>query len=206
MGCKFSSTKQRDPPSAKSSVKGSNRPPQPADGTAQEPASNADNPPSNGHGNSPTATSPYSPTKHPFAHELTAADENALEEDSSAGLSPNRTHQQPQHAQQLPQQRSDAAAEDESGEEGGSGMDLNGSFANVDLNGSFHIHYNMKGDIIPNATLPESRRGRSVTPKLLAALSPHPSDDDMVLICTDCGMTIDESCETLCPLTGKIHV
>ncbi|CCW62737.1 unnamed protein product [Phytomonas sp. EM1] len=37
-------------------------------------------------------------------------------------------------------------------------------------------------------------------------LSSHASDNDLVLICLDCGMTIDEeSVGIICPLTAKLH-
>ncbi|KAK7199672.1 hypothetical protein NESM_000012700 [Novymonas esmeraldas] len=85
--------------------------------------------------------------------------------------------------------------------------ELNGSFISVDLAGSFHTTYSTKGDLAPTAKVPESRRSRSVSPMLLTAMSSHPSDKDLVLICTDCGMEIDEAFESpLCPLTGKVHV
>lgn len=200
MGCRFSSVKSKPntAPPPKSSLK-TNKPP-----AAVEPAAERHSLKENPHASpdeTPEGTSPHSPIKHPYANELAATDENALEDDISNNYSPNGTRRVEPPVEEDAEENDD---DDENG--GGSGMDLNGSFANVDLNGSFHIHYNTKGDIIPNATLPEGRRGRSVSPKLLAALSPHPSDDELVLVCTDCGMTIDENCEPMCSLTGKLHV
>ncbi|CAJ1033642.1 hypothetical protein Q4I32_006531 [Leishmania shawi] len=84
--------------------------------------------------------------------------------------------------------------------------ELNGSFS-IDLAGSFRVPYSNKGDIILDTKVLESRRSRFVSPSLLMAMSPHPSDNDLVLICIDCGMEIRENCElVLCPLTGKSHV
>ncbi|TPP43586.1 hypothetical protein CGC20_33680 [Leishmania donovani] len=84
--------------------------------------------------------------------------------------------------------------------------DLNGSLC-VDLSGSFRMPNSNKGDIALNTKAPEARRSRSVSQVLLKSVSPHPSDNDLVLICIDCGMEISENCESvLCPLTGKAHV
>lgn len=39
-----------------------------------------------------------------------------------------------------------------------------------------------------------------------SALSPHESDDDLVLICVDCGSEIlDAVAGEVCPVTGKLH-
>lgn len=87
-----------------------------------------------------------------------------------------------------------------------SNEDLNGSLC-VDLSGSFRMSNSNKGDIVLNTKVPEGRRSWSVSQVLLKSVSPHPSDDDLVLICIDCGMEISENCESaLCPLTGKAHV
>ncbi|KAL7699943.1 hypothetical protein N2W54_005142 [Lotmaria passim] len=194
MGCKFSLTKNKESaPPPKSSLK--------SDRTQE---SNISGNSSAAKQESPAGTSPQNSLKRSSGKDLAATDDNALEDDESNNMSPRVM-------QRMNQPMDDEDDDDDDNDsdrnhEGSGGMDLNGSFANADLNGSFHIHYNTKGDIIPNATLPESRRGRSVPAKLLAALSPHPSDDDLVLVCTDCGMTIDENCEQLCPLTGKLHV
>ncbi|KAG5495369.1 hypothetical protein GH5_03028 [Leishmania sp. Ghana 2012 LV757] len=84
--------------------------------------------------------------------------------------------------------------------------ELNGSFS-VDLSGSFRISYSNKGDMLPSKRIPERRRSRFISPKQLETVSPHPSDNDIVLICTDCGMDITENCESvLCALTGKAHI
>ncbi|KAG5496129.1 hypothetical protein JKF63_02430 [Porcisia hertigi] len=84
--------------------------------------------------------------------------------------------------------------------------ELNGSFS-IDLSGSFRMSYSNKGDILPVPEIPQARVSRSVSPRLLSTVSPHPSDDDLVLICTDCGVEINESCVlVVCPLTGKLHV
>ncbi|CCW70570.1 unnamed protein product [Phytomonas sp. Hart1] len=46
----------------------------------------------------------------------------------------------------------------------------------------------------------------SENPASADILSPHDSDNDLVLICLDCGMTIDEeSVGIVCPLTAKLH-
>ncbi|KAG5470879.1 hypothetical protein CUR178_02185 [Leishmania enriettii] len=84
--------------------------------------------------------------------------------------------------------------------------ELNGSFS-VDLSGSFRISYSNKGDMLPSKRMPERRHSRFISPQQLKTVSPHPSDNDIVLICTDCGMDITENCESvLCALTGKAHV
>jgi hypothetical protein len=195
MGCRFSSVKAKPKeraPLPKSSLKSGRAPPH---GDVVPVGSNLKESANRDAIVSPNGLSPQSPIKQqPYAHDLASTDENALDDDVSNTFSPSYTGkgQQP--------------VDDDNDASGSSCADLNGSFANVDLNGSFHIHYNTKGDIIPNSTLPEGRRARSVSPKLLAALSPHPSDDELVLVCTDCGMTIDEKCEPLCPLTGKLHI
>ncbi|GET91401.1 unspecified product [Leishmania tarentolae] len=89
---------------------------------------------------------------------------------------------------------------------GSTNEDLNGSLC-VDLSGSFRMLNSNKGDIVLNTKVPEGRRSRSVSSVLLMTVSPHPSDDDIVLICVDCGMEISEHCESvLCPLTGRVHV
>ncbi|KAG5470466.1 hypothetical protein LSCM1_01710 [Leishmania martiniquensis] len=99
-----------------------------------------------------------------------------------------------------------AAGVDLSRSGSGANEELNGSFC-VDLSGSFRMSYSNKGDMLPNTRMPERRRSRFTSPKLLATVSPHPSDNDLVLICTDCGMDISENCELiLCALTGKAHV
>lgn len=90
---------------------------------------------------------------------------------------------------------------------GSSNEELNGSFVNMDLASSFHVTYSNKGDNVPNAKAPEPRRSRSVSPMLLTGMSPHASDDELVLICVDCGVEIGEKCaNVMCPLTGKVHV
>ncbi|CAG9580059.1 hypothetical_protein [Leishmania major strain Friedlin] len=105
------------------------------------------------------------------------------------------THQQP------PATNADLSRSDSSTNE-----DLNGSLS-VDLSGSFRMPNSNKGDIALNTKVPEVRRCRSVSEVLLKSVSPHPSDNDLVLICIDCGMEISENCESvLCPLTGKAHV
>ncbi|KPA84573.1 unspecified product [Leptomonas pyrrhocoris] len=197
MGCKFSQLKKKPAPvPLKSSLKSDRG--STYDDAAQEGAVGGAGGRAGGSA-SPTKGSPYSPNRPPNGNDVANRDANGMDDDLSNTFSPDGTKKLA-----IPIDDDDVSDESSSGG-GGSGMDPNGSFSNVDLKGSFHIHYNTKGEINPNASLPASRRGRYVSPKLLAGMSPHPSDDDLVLVCTDCGTAITEDCEQLCPLTGKLH-
>ncbi|KPI88962.1 hypothetical protein ABL78_1928 [Leptomonas seymouri] len=189
MGCKHSTPREKPPPmplkSSLKSDKGSTYEDMAPEGLSNGLAHHT------GSALMPSG-SPYRANKKSFTNGLAGTDNNAFDDDSSNHFVPYGMGDGGQPIEEL--------------EDSPDSDDMNMSFPNVDFNGSFHIRYSVKVDITPNATLPESRRGRSVPPKLLAGLSPHSSDDDLVLLCTDCGMTIDENCELMCPLTGKLHI
>lgn len=95
---------------------------------------------------------------------------------------------------------------------GGSGdvtatvSNLSGSFSNADLTGSFHMASSTKGDYV--GPVASAKRSHTISPDALSCVSSHPSDDELVLVCLDCGMEIggDGNSPETCPLTGKWHV
>lgn len=92
------------------------------------------------------------------------------------------------------------------------------SFVKEELTGSFHNHnpFTLKGDcriekgVMAPSTLKipasSSDGASSKTPSEMTMLSAHSSDDDLVLICMDCGREINEQeSGMLCPVTAKLH-